>query len=44
VVQQRLGHANVSVALGLYTHVTPAHDRAAANNLADALDSRGEIS
>ncbi len=40
VVQQRLGHAHVSITLGLYAHVTPAHDRAAANNLADAIDSR----
>jgi integrase len=40
VVQQRLGHAQVSITLGLYSHVTPAHDRAAANKLADALDSR----
>jgi len=29
VVQQRLGHAHVSVTLGLYTHVLPAHDREA---------------
>jgi integrase len=40
VVQQRLGHANVSVTLGLYTHVLPAHDREAAALLGKAL---GEI-
>ena len=28
VVAERLGHANVSITLGLYTHVLPAHDRA----------------
>jgi integrase len=38
VVQQRLGHANVSVTLGLYTHVLPAHDRDAAELLGRALD------
>jgi integrase len=38
VVQQRLGHAHVSVTLGLYTHVLPAHDREAAASLADAID------
>jgi integrase len=37
VVQQRLGHANVSVTLGLYTHVLPAHDREAAALLGKAL-------
>jgi integrase len=39
VVQQRLGHAHVSVTLGLYTHVLPAHDRAAADTLAAAIDA-----
>ena len=38
VVQARLGHAHVSVTLGLYTHVLPAHDRAAADALGAALD------
>jgi integrase len=37
VVAQRLGHANVSITLGLYSHVLPAHDRAAAQALAQAL-------
>ncbi len=40
VVQQRLGHANVSVTLGLYTHVLPAHDQAAADTLAAVVDGR----
>jgi len=40
VVQQRLGHAHVSVTLGLYTHVMPAHDKAAADALGEALDGR----
>ncbi len=38
VVQQRLGHAHVSVTLGLYSHVLPGHDRAAAETLAAAVD------
>jgi integrase len=33
LVAQRLGHANVSITLGLYTHVFPAHDRAAVDAL-----------
>jgi integrase len=37
VVQQRLGHAQVSVTLGLYTHVLPAHDEDAAAVLASAV-------
>jgi len=40
VVQQRLGHADVSVTLGLYTHVLPGHDRDAAAALGDALSAR----
>lgn len=38
VVQQRIGHSNVSVTLGLYTHVLPGHDRDAADAFALALD------
>jgi integrase len=38
VVAQRLGHANSSITIGLYSHVLPAHDRAAAEALAAALD------
>jgi integrase len=38
VVQQRLGHAQVAVTLGLYTHVLPGHDREAAASMADAVD------
>jgi integrase len=37
VVAERLGHAHVSITLGLYTHVLPAHDRAAAEAFAGAL-------
>ena len=40
VVQQRLGHAHVSVTLGLYSHVMPSHDRDAADVFARrALDT-----
>lgn len=42
VVQQRLGHANVSITLALYTHVLPGHDRAAADAFAQALAVRRE--
>lgn len=38
VVQQRLGHAHVSITLALYTHVLPGHDQAAADLLGKALD------
>jgi integrase len=39
VVSQRLGHAHVSVTLQLYAHVLPAHDQAAADAFAAALDA-----
>jgi integrase len=39
LVQQRLGHADVSVTLGLYSHVMPGHDADAAAALAAALDA-----
>ncbi len=38
VVTQRLGHAHVSITLQLYAHVLPAHDQAAADAFAAALD------
>jgi hypothetical protein len=38
VVAQRLGHSHVSVTLQLYSHVMPAHDEAAAEAFATALD------
>jgi integrase len=38
VVQQRLGHAHVSVTLANYSHVLPSHDRSAAGALGAALD------
>ncbi len=37
LVQQRLGHANVAITLGLYSHVLPGHDREAAEGLSAAL-------
>ena len=39
VVQQRLGHAHVSVTLGTYAHVLPGHDRAAAYVLGAAISA-----
>jgi integrase len=39
VVAQRLGHAHVSITLGLYTHLLPAHDRAAVDAFATALST-----
>lgn len=39
LVQQRLGHADVSVTLGLYSHVMPGHDHDAAEALAKAVAS-----
>jgi integrase len=38
VVAQRLGHSHVSVTLQLYSHVMPAHDAAAAEAFAEALE------
>lgn len=38
VVQQRLGHAHVSVTLGLYTQVLPGHDEEAAAAIGALLD------
>jgi hypothetical protein len=35
--QQRLGHAQISITLGIYLTVLPAHDRAAAEALAAAI-------
>ena len=37
VVSQRLGHANVSITLDTYSHVLPAHDRAAADFIGRTL-------
>jgi hypothetical protein len=36
VVTHRLGHANVSITLSLYSHVLPGHDSAAADVIAAA--------
>jgi integrase len=38
VVQQRLGHANVAITLGVYSHVLPGLDEAAAQRFESALD------
>jgi integrase len=38
IVQERLGHAQISVTLDTYSHVTPAMDRAAATTVAALLD------
>ena len=37
VVQQRLGHADVSVTLNTYTHVLPGMDQEAAQKLDNIL-------
>lgn len=38
VVSERLGHADVSVTMRVYEHVTTTDDQAAADALAQALD------
>lgn len=42
VVSQRLGHANVSITLDTYSHVLPAHDRAAADFIGRTLTDADE--
>jgi integrase len=37
VVQERLGHANVGITLGTYSHVSPAMDASAAETIAGAI-------
>jgi integrase len=37
VVQERLGHSSISITLGIYSHVTPRLERAAADILDQAL-------
>ncbi len=39
VVQERLGHAQISVTLDTYSHVTPAMDREAASTVAALLET-----
>ena len=39
LIAQRLGHASPTITLGLYSHVMPGHDRAAADAFAAALAS-----
>ncbi|TAL20617.1 MAG: site-specific integrase, partial [Frankiales bacterium] len=38
VVSERLGHANISITLNLYSHVTEGMDRDAADLVAQLLD------
>ena len=40
VVAQRLGHANVSVTLGVYSHVMPGQEKAAASAFGTALKGK----
>lgn len=42
VVQERLGHANVGITLGTYSHVNPAMDASAAETIAGAIFGTGE--
>jgi integrase len=37
VVSRRLGHANITVTLGLYAHLLPGDDEAAAATVAGAV-------
>ncbi len=39
IVQERLRHADISMTLNLYSHVTPDMQRAAANIIDEALSS-----
>jgi integrase len=39
VVSERLGHANISITLNLYSHVTEGMDRDAAELVAQLLDA-----
>jgi len=41
LIAQRLGHASPSITLGLYSHVLPGHDQAAADAFAAALVAAG---
>ncbi len=43
-IQERLGHANVSMTLGIYAHVLPSGHRTAANDLGEALFGGGRNS
>jgi integrase len=40
-VQERLGHSNVAITLGIYTHVTDRDHRDAANAVAEAIFGQG---
>jgi integrase len=41
VVSKRLGHKNVGVTLGVYAHVLPGDDEAAADDFAELVDGTG---
>jgi integrase len=43
VVSQRLGHANVSIALDTYSHVLPQQDGDAARLIGGAIYSNAEV-
>ena len=40
VVQQRLGHSDITTTLNIYTHVTPVMDKAAADKVDELLFSK----
>jgi integrase len=41
VVQERLGHSDISITLGLYNHVIPGQQRSAAQAIGDAIYGTG---
>jgi integrase len=38
IVQERLGHSDISMTLNRYSHVTPGMQKRAADNLSSALN------
>jgi integrase len=44
IVQERLGHAQIAMTLGTYSHVLPTMQREAADRLEDILERRGTAS
>jgi hypothetical protein len=40
-VQERLGHADISITLGLYSHVVPGQQADAAKAIGDAIYGTG---
>jgi integrase len=43
VVQERLGHAKIELTLGMYSHLLPGLQRAAANRLDALLDATRKL-